>query len=221
MPQPIIPVSSVYPVTDSLPFPLKIGAWWKYQRIDSSYYNNNFGYPYKTDSSAEIISVVNNKKLTDSVLVWILEVNNVTYSAKDTLYAFYFRTNFIITKSLNNVSGYADNKFLNQYDMRFRLPSVEGKYLITNGSLLSSSDSICIKKDSTAQILKNTFSSCLYTSEYKYDFMGSYANTYFSKSLLKSNIGLVYWYAEYDNASHYGTVSDAWYIRRLVDYFIP
>ena len=37
--------SPIYPTTDSLPMPLKIGNWWKYKRIDSSYFKNPFGPP--------------------------------------------------------------------------------------------------------------------------------------------------------------------------------
>ena len=167
-----------------------------------------------------MITVIGTKKIADSVISSILEVKNLTYSQTDTIYAFYFRSDFIITKYPNNIYAYADNKYLNQYDMRFRLPPAEGKYFISTNSLLARTDSICIKKDSTAQIINNSFAACLYTSEYEYDFQGANAYSYFSKSLLKNNVGLVYWYAEYYSASHYGSSSDSWFIRRILDYAV-
>ena len=209
---------------ERLPFPLTVGTWWKYKRADTTGSERNFFsliYPPIIDSSIEIITVIGKTKLTDSVDAAILETKNITKNKLDTAYAFYYRSNFIVTSKYPvNINSYADNQYLNTYDMRFRLPLNDGKTIVPSNSQYNPVyDSLYIKKDTTAVVLNKFFANSTYTFEYTYSY-GAFAQIHISDSFFKNNLGFVLWKASYNRGSHYGNDAPSWYVRRMVDYYI-
>ena len=206
-----------------LPFPLTIGTWWKYKRADTT--GDKFFsliYPPFFDSSIEIITVIGKTKFTDSVDAAILETKNITKNKLDTAYAFYYRSNFIVTSKYPvNINSYADKKYLNAYDMRFRLPLADGKTIVPGNctNCYGVYDSLFIKKDTTAVVLNRSFVNSTYTYEYTYQ-EGPFAQIHISESFFKNNLGFVLWKASYNRGSHYGNDAPSWYVRRIIDYYI-
>lgn len=208
------------PKIDSIPFPLKVGTWWKYKRADTTGYNI-YAYPTNVylkitvDSSIEIITVVGKTSLTDSVEAALLQVKNLTSGKTDTSYAFYYLSNFIVSENRpTDISSYAVNYYLKKNDMRFRLPLREGAYRI------APSDTIYLKKDTTATVLNRKFPPSIFTFERLYDFQGANSFQYGSDSFWGNNIGFLYWRASFKSHSHYGYHTDTWYVRRIMDYYI-
>ena len=158
------------------------------------------------DSSIEIITVIGKRKITDSVEATILEVKNLTKSRIDSNYVFYYRANFIVTEKYPaNINFYAKSNYLYPGDMRFRFPLIEGPWQ---------------KKDTTAIVLNKPFPNCRYTYEYRYDFQGANAYSYTSESFLQNNVGFVFWKTGSSSSSHYGSHSEHWFVRRIMDYYI-
>lgn len=209
------PPKDSLPKIDSLPFPLTIGTWWKYKRNDTTISTGNPYSPPKIDSSIEIITVVGKTKLTDSVQAALLQVKNLTTGKTDTSFAFYYRSNFIVSQyKSTDLSSYAKAYFLRAFDMRFRLPLVDGTYKIMGY------DSIYIKKDTTVAVLNKQFQHCLFTYESFDYFQGAFKEYFASASFIGNNIGFLYWRALYGYKSHYGYGGDSWYVRRIMDYYI-
>ena len=147
----------------------------------------------------------------------ILQVKNLTTSRIDSNYVFYYRANFIVTEKYPaNINFYADSKYLFTHDMRFRFPLIEGSTWLSQNN----GHTGYTKKDTTAIILNKPFPNCRYTYEYLFDFQGANAYGKTSESFLQNNVGFVFWKAGSSSSSHYGSSSDAWFVRRIIDYYI-
>ena len=218
-----VPVTTVtIPVKiDSLPFPLTMGTWWKYQRVDTATSGSVLG-PNKpiTDSSTEIITLIGKIKITDSVQGFMMEVRNLSKNKKDTNYLFYYRSNCIVTNSFPpDITQYADSNFLAGFDLRFRLPLREGKYSIYN-IYRNPFDSVVIKKDTTLSVLNKIYPNCSYQWEDYSLYGGAFSNSASATSVLIKNIGFAYWQTGAGNSNHYGLYTNNWFVRRLLDYYI-
>jgi hypothetical protein len=214
------------PVLDSLPIPLTIGTWWKYQRIDSStsYFNQCYCVPpVSIDSCIELITVIGKTTIVDTVQEnriffrnrfdtiesFMLEVKNLTNATLDTIHAFYYNAQFFIKP----------NKDI--FRLIMHLPIAEGTQIVkTPMPYPNYLDSINVIKNSSVNVLNQKFDNCIYYSEFYSLYTG--ANSYGNHltTYLKPGIGFVYW--EYFNGSgnHYGFEDDSWYYRRLIDYHI-
>ena len=210
-----------FPQKDSLPFPLTVGTWWKYQRLDTSWIET--GGPQRSyfifDSSYEMITVTGKTKLSDSVQAAILQVKNLTSGKTDTSYAFYYRSNFIVSQiKLTDLSPYAKDYFIGAYDMRFRLPLTDGLY-----SFLPYATTVYIKKDTLITVLNKQFLHTVFTHEFFPNYIGSLVFYIFlgSDSFLGNNIGFLYWRASHDYGRvAYGKSTKHWFVRRIMDYYI-
>ena len=214
------------PVLDSIQFPLTIGTWWKYQRIDSSFtVLINYGL-HQTDSSTEIISVIGktpyiiaveefkNLKFRyryDTLVSFILEINNTTKGTLDTNYVMYYNSSFNIfpNKKTNPQLPY----------MSIMTPQLEGEKFIYGGLYYKYYISNAVLKDSTVSVLGKQYSSCIYTGIHgATDNVNGWSNS--STCFLKQGIGFVNWKIALNLFSHYGSNSEFWYYRRLIDYHI-
>ncbi len=222
---PVTPLNTTVKI-DSLPFPLTMGTWWKYQRTDTIISGSVLGPTApKTDTSTEIITLIGKIKITDSVQGVMMEVRNLSKNKKDTNYLYYYRTNLIVATNFpQNISLYAENKFLLGNELRFRLPLLEGKYSITNntdyGYCSCLYDTVVIKKDTTITILNKTYPNTTYAWENFSQFGGAFSSSANSKSVRINNIGFAYWQVGSGTSNHYGVFSNGWFVRRLLDYYI-
>jgi hypothetical protein len=196
------------PPLPTLPIPLTIGTWWKYQRIDSSEHRSGFGtYIKDIDSSIELISVIGKSPFKDiyqnnsTVESFMLEVKNLTKGTLDTIHAFYDSTAFYIVPNKDS------------FELNFNLPLLEGTRQNTNGGRIYQN------KNASVYLLNKTFDSCYY-NEYSYSAGGNYNVGIGLKTYLKPNVGFVYWEYIYSLYSHYGFGDTRWYYRRLIDYHI-
>ena len=210
------------PVTDSLPIPLTIGTWWKYQRVDSSNSYGPFGYNWKNnDSSIELITVIgktpfvdvyyefiNNieRKRYDTVNAFMLEVKNLTKGTLDTIHAFYNNAFFYIIPNTDTFYLYKQVQPLEgtlQYYIH-HIP-ISGNTKVVNNSSVS--------------VLNMIFDNCIYTVDtFSYN-AGNRGNGTTLKNYLKPSVGFVYW--EYvDYWYYYYDTNTRWYYRRLIDYHI-
>ena len=171
------------------------------------------------DSSYEIITVTGKTKLSDSVQAAILQVKNLTSGKTDTSYAFYYRSNFIVSQiKLTDLSPYAKDYFIGAYDMRFRLPLTDGLY-----SFLPYATTVYIKKDTLITVLNKQFLHTVFTHEFFPNYIGSLVFYIFlgSDSFLGNNIGFLYWRASHDYGRvAYGKSTKHWFVRRIMDYYI-
>ena len=216
---PLTDTNISFPKKDSLPFPLTVGTWWKYQRLDTSWIDMGGAlgaYPI-FDSSYEMITVTGKTKLSDSVQAAILQVKNLTSGKTDTSYAFYYRSNFIVSQiKLTDLSPYAKDYFIGAYDMRFRLPLTDSLYSFFPY------ETVYIKKDTLITVLNKQFLHTVFTHEFYPDLYGGLSSSNFlgSDSFLGNNIGFLYWRAYYSHGNHNGLYTEHWFVRRIMDYYI-
>ena len=210
------------PVLDSLPIPLTIGTWWKYQRIDSSFSDPcYFNCGTSHDSSTELISVIGKTPIVDSAVdthsplrtrydtveSFLLEVKNLTKGTLDTVHAYYYNASFFIKPHKD------------AFNMFIYLPILEGK-IVAKVDPSATWDSTSVIKNLSVNVLNQNFDNCIYYNYNNYYFAGSYAEQYYLKMYLKPGIGFVDWeYFDYW-VSHYGNNTYGFYNRKLIDYYI-
>jgi len=217
-PQP--PIDSFYlhppPVYDSLPFPLKIGNWWKYQRFDSvGSYSNISTWKARTSNSIELITIVGklpfvfniysgNKNRYDTVPSFIYETKNLTTGIIDTAYLLYYNAAFM------SVSKKPYNSTL---PFRIKVPIVEGQ-------VSSSMDSYNNISNSAISVLNITYNGCLFTerSSSSIPTPDGFSNHFIT--YLKPGIGFVDWKYDETISSHYLDVTKNYYYRKLMDYHL-
>ena len=217
------------PVLDSLPIPLTIGTWWKYQRNDSSYnypcyncveynYTNNYT---KRDSSIELVTVIGKTTIVDSaqetispwrkrydtVESFMLEVKNLTKGTLDTIHAYYYNAQFIIKS----------NKDF--FELFIHVPISEGTHIgkIPNDT---NTDSLNVIKNTSVIVLNQIFDNCIYYYDISVPIFGAYMYGNHLTTYLKPGVGFVYWEYYSGSSNHYGFIDDNWYYRRLIDYHI-
>ena len=211
------------PVLDSLPIPLTIGTWWKYQRIDSSidYSNSCLVCGISSSvSSTELITVIGKTSIVDSaqetispwrkrydtVESFVLEVKNLTKGTLDTSHAYYYNASFYMRP---NKDGFGLNIYM---------PFFEGNsYVIPNQP---SPYTAYVNNNISITVLNQNFDSCInYYNSYGH-FYGAYGESSEIKTYLKPGVGFVDWAIYYSYTSHYGNGKSSWYSRKLLDYHI-
>jgi hypothetical protein len=214
------------PVLDSLPIPLTIGTWWKYQRIDSTFYKNqplDGSHLRYIDSSIELITVIGESPIVDSVQEtvgpwrkrydtvksFMLEVKNLTKGSLDTIHAYYYNASFLIKSKKDT------------FNLFIYLPVLEGKAVAkAYNPSASSRDTTILNKNISVKVLDQNFDNCIY---YYYDysiFLGPYSESATIITYLKSGIGFVDWEHFYTYYSHYGYSISRLFYRRLIDYHV-
>lgn len=202
------------PNTDTiqtLPIPLTIGTWWKYQRIDTTIIGTYAGNTILTDSSIELITVIGKGLFSNlyyninNVDAFLLQVKNITKGSIDTIHAFYDSSAFYIVPTkdsfyLNSCISLIDGKTQNIYS-HFPYKGFGN-----------------VQKNVSISLLNKQFDNCIYN----YDALIGGGNFHINRSLktyLKPSVGYIYWeykcewYYYYDNILKY-------YYRRLLDYSI-
>lgn len=201
------------PVYDSLPFPIKIGNWWKYQRFDSvGYYSNISTWRATTSNCVELITVIAKqpyvfhnysgvKSRFDTIPSYVFTTKNLTTGVVDTGYLLYYNAAFMCFSKKQSLKFY------------IKVPIIEGQDSNDRATNFN-------QTNRTITVLNKTYDRCLNTERY-YTAVPSpdgYSNHFIT--YLKPGIGVVDWKYDETISSHYLSVNKYYYYRMLIDYHL-
>lgn len=231
-------------VPDGLQFPLKIGSFWKYQRIDTIISYHTATPVIKTDTSFETITIIGDTLLIAidaTSRLTVLQIKNTTKNTTDTNYISVTANRFslyghqftITSRAYNDpipgFKGPDESKLWVMY-VSFSLPVAASS--ITMDSMRKKSplglDTVFIKKDSTLSVLNTVFLNCVYADRESYTTSfapsGAGGGSYSHQSFIKPNAGFVF--VKQEPMAFSGDVFNTytlatWFTRRLVSFSIP
>jgi hypothetical protein len=208
------------PVLDSLPFPLTVGSWWKYQ-INDSTSGTGPGFSQccallSFDSSIEITTIIG--KAPYVITVNEIKNNIITRTRYDTVNAFLLEEKNLTKGIIDTNYAYYYNAFFRFSNFSIKVPLVEGSK-ITYGDNSFSSDYL-LKKDTSIIVMNKNFDHCILKEySYSYSIRGGFGAS--QTIFLKPDIGFVYMKdSKYQNAYNTPSTQTQWGVMRLKDYHI-